>query len=113
MIWTKNFVEKCKAYNAFTDKKTKEPLRLHKMSEKCWEKVAVDLLRSMPSSKHIVVEQDLASRFPHAKFVSSTSGDRVIPTMANIYDTCGNLDVQLSNNGPLFNSKKVHEFAIE
>ena len=74
-----DIVKKCEACNVFADKKTKETLRLHKVPEKCMEKVAVDLFGPMSSSKHIAVVQDLASRFPHAKLVSSTIGDKVIP----------------------------------
>lgn len=57
----KTFSKKFEACNAFTDKKIKEPLGLHKVPEKCWEKVAVDLFGPIPLSKHIVVVQNLAS----------------------------------------------------
>ena len=78
---------------------------------RCWEKVAVDLFGPMPSSKHIVVVQDLASRFPAAKIVSSTAADKVIPAMTELYDSYGNPDVQLSDNGPPFNSAAMCKFA--
>ena len=55
----------------------------------------------------------VASRFPHAKLVSSTIEDKVIPAFANINDTYGNPDVQLSDNGPPVNSKKISEFEKE
>ena len=86
-------------------------MRPHKVPAECWEKVAIDLIGPMPSSKHIIMVQDLASRFPYAKLEYSTTGDKVIPVLANIYDTYGNPDIQLSDNGPPFNTKKMHEFA--
>ena len=65
----------------------------------------------MPNAKHVVVVQDMASRFPAAKIVASTKADKVIPAIEDIYDTYGNPDSQLSDNGPPFNSKAMEQFA--
>ena len=90
----------------FCDKKTCEPIKAHQVPKKCWETVAVDLFGLMP-----VVVQDLASRFPAAKLVSSTGANHVLPALADIYDSYGNSDYQLSDNGPPFNSKAMEAFA--
>ena len=95
----------------YTDKKCREPLKAHKVPNRCWEKVAVDLFGPMPSKNHVIVVQDLASRFPTAKIVTSTAGAKVIPAMAEIYDSYGNPEVQLSDNGPPFNSASMTKFA--
>ncbi len=97
----------------FVDKKTKVPTKPHQVPEKCWDTVAVDLFgpMAMPSSKHVVVVQDLASRFPAAKLVTSTKADRVIPAHSEIYGTYGNPEVQISDNGPPFNSARMQKFA--
>ena len=100
-------VEKCENCQLFTDKKTMEPIQPHCVPNKCWEKVSVDLFGPMPSFKHIVVVQDLSSRYPAAKIVSSTKAENVIPALSDIYNTLGNPDVQLSDNGPPFNSQKM------
>ncbi len=63
----------------------------------------------MPSSKHVVVVQDLASRFPAAKLVTSTKA--VIPALSEIYGAYGNPEVQISDNGPPFNSARMQKFA--
>ena len=60
----------------FANKKTKEPIKHHEVPQKCWETVAVDLFGPMPSSKHVVVVQDICSRNPVAKLVSSTKADQ-------------------------------------
>ena len=65
----------------------------------------------MPSSKHVVVVQDLASRFPAAKIVTSTKARHVIPALTDIYKNFGNPENQLSDNGPLFNSEAMSMFA--
>ena len=107
----KDLVSKCKDCSIFVDKKTQDPIVPHKISEKCWEKVSVDLYGPMPSSNHIIVVQDTKSRFPSAKLVSSTSADKVIPKLTEIYDCYGDPDIQISDNGPPFQSKKMNEFA--
>ena len=106
----KKFVQGCEECSMFTDKKTKEPLKHHKVPKKCWETVAVDLFGPMPSSKHIVVVQDIGSRYPAAKLVSSTKADKVIPAMKEIYNEYGSPEVQISDNGPPFNSEKMRQF---
>ena len=76
------YLKTCKACACFVDKKTKEPLDHHKVPAHCWDTVAVDLFGPMPSSKHIVVVHDLASRLPAAKLVRSTRGDSVLPALS-------------------------------
>ena len=65
----------------------------------------------MPTFLHVVVVQDLASRFPAAKLVTSTRADKVLPALREIYATYGNPEVQISDNGPPFNSAQMHHFA--
>eukprot|EP00111_Clytia_hemisphaerica_P007559 TCONS_00021958-protein len=106
----KSFVSSCSDCALFVDKKTKEPITSHRVPENSWDTVAVDLFGPMPSSKHIVVVQDLGSRYPAAKLVASTKADKVIPALAEIYDEYGYPENQISDNGPPFNSRKMEEF---
>lgn len=106
-----DYVSSCISCLSFTDKKTHEPIQHHKVPDKCWDTVSVDLFGPMPSSRHVIVVQDLASRYPTAKLVSSTSADKVLPVLADIYDTFGDPEVQISDNGPPFNSKQMSKFA--
>ena len=105
------FLSSCQECELFTEKKVTEPIKSHKVPSKCWQKVSVDLFGPMPTHRHILVVQDLASRFPAAKLVSSTSSDKVLPALGQIYDSYGNPDIQLSDNGPPFNSSAMKEFA--
>ena len=105
------FVKSCPECQIFSDKKTTELIQPHKVLDHCWEKVAVDLFGPMPSSHHIVVVQDLASRYPAAKVVTSTKASKVILVLADIYDNLGSPELQLSDNGPPFNSENMQTFA--
>ena len=93
------FVKGCKDRKLFTEKKTTEPIRPHSVPCRHWEKVAVDRFGPMPSSNHVVVVQDLASRFPAAKVVSSSKASKVIPALEQIYDAYGKPEKQLSDSG--------------
>ena len=75
----------------------------HQTPSKCWESVAVDLFHPMSSSKHLLVQQDLASRYPSAKMVQSTKAEKILPALSKIYGTYSNPRNQLSDNGPPFN----------
>ena len=109
----KNYLKSCFLCPTFSEKKTKIAIKSHKVPPNCWETVAVDLFGPMPSSKHVIVVQDLASRFPAAKLVSSTSSSKVLPALGNIYDAYGNPRKQISDNGPPFNSKEMTEFTTK
>ena len=104
----KDFVQGCKDCSIFVDKKTKEPIKHHEVPRKCWE-VAVDLFGPMPSSRHVVVAQDIGSRYPAAKLVASTKAEKVIPILDEIYTTYGYPDVQISDTGPPFSSQKMRD----
>ena len=83
----KKFVDQCTVCTWFVDKKTAEPISYHNVPSECWDTVAVDLFGPMPTSKHVVVVQDLTSRFPAAKLVSSTKADKLLPALEEIDDT--------------------------
>ena len=107
----KDFVKWCLPCSSFTDKKTSEPIKTHEVPTKCWETVAVHLFDPRPSSKHVVVVQDLASRFPAAKLGTSTGSNQVIPAFSDIYITYENPNNQLPDNGPPFKSSTMKNFA--
>ena len=106
----KKFVQQCKECSLFVDKKTKEPIAHHTVPLKAWETVAIDLFGPMPSSRHVVVVQDIGSRYPAAKLVASTKADKVIPALDEIYSEYGYPDLQISDNGPPFNSHSYRQF---
>jgi len=94
------YVAKCLPCQSFSEKKTLEPVQAHKVPSKCWDQVAVDLFGPMPSSHHVVVIQDMASRYPAAKLVSSIKAEKVLLALRDIHNNYGNPEQQLSDNGP-------------
>ena len=87
--------------NHLSTKKTREPIQQHKVLSKNWEIVALDLYGPMPSSNHVVVVQDLGSRYPSAKLVSLTRAESVIPALQDIYNNYGRPETQMIMVHPL------------
>ena len=106
-------VKSCDLCQSFSNKNTRDPITPNKVPQRCWEETSVDLFGPLPSRNHVVVVQDLASRFPYAKIVKSTKADSVIPVLNEAYDLLGNPDRQKSDNGPPFNSKKMLSFTSD
>ena len=61
----------------------------------------------MLSNNHVVVVQDIGSRFCAAKLVTSTKLAKFIPALEEIYNAYGKLEIQISDNGPPFNPKAM------
>ena len=97
------YVNSCSYFQMFTNKVYRHPIRPNKVPERCWEETSVDLFGPLPSKNHIVVIQDLASRYPSAKLIESTNAKSDI----NVLDTFGNPIREKSDNGPSFNFKEM------
>ena len=106
----KDFVQNCKYCQLFTQKTTKHPIEPNQVPKKCWDETSVDLFGPLPRKNHIIVIQDLASRYPVAKVIRSTKAKSVIPVLQDTYNTFGNPKRQKSDKGPPFNSKEMVDF---
>ena len=73
--------------------------------------MSIDLFGPMPDKRHVVVVQDVKTRFPCAKIVSSTAGNQVVPAIEGIYNDYGNPDTHRTDNGPPFNSSSFKKMS--
>ena len=72
-------VQGCKECAIFTPKTRKNILIPHKLEDyNAWEKISVDLFGPMPDHRHIVVAQDMVSKFPAAKILKKTDANHVL-----------------------------------
>ena len=76
-----------------------------------WDTVALDLFGPLPTGKHVLVVQDLLTRYPAAKIVPSTSSSKVIPALHDIYIDYGYPTTHLTDNGPPLNSAEFTSFS--
>ena len=105
-------VKKCKLCAMFTPKNRKN--KLHPQTVEgynAWEKVSVDLFGPMPDKRHIVVAQDMVSKFPAAKILNQTDADHVTEALREFYTSFGTPMVHRTDNGPPFNSEKFARFS--
>ena len=107
-----SMVKNCKHCAMYTSKYRKNKLHPHNLEEyNAWEKVSVDLFGPMPNKRHIVVAQDMVSKFPAAKIVSKTDADHVIGALEEMYANYGAPLVHRTDNGPPFNSMQFAKFS--
>ena len=94
----------------FTQKTTVHPIETNSVPEKCWEEPSVDLSEPLPNSHHVLVVQDLASRYPVAIAVKFKNAKSVIPVPRDTYDLFCNPLIQKSDNGSPFNPNEIVKF---
>ena len=105
-------VGNCKECLMFTSKNRKNKLIPQDMSSRnAWEKVSVDLFGPMPDKRHIVVAQDMVSRFPAAKIVNKTDANHIVGALEDFYTNYGTPLIHRTDNGPPFNSQEFTQFS--
>ena len=71
----------------------------------------IDLFGPMPDNHHILVAQDMVSKFPAAKITGKTDTKAVTNALDEIYNAYGDPLVHRSDNGPPFNSAGFKQFS--
>ena len=104
-------VRNCQLCQMFTIKTTKEPITPIEPPSTPWKEVSIDLFGPMPDKKHILVVQDIFTRFPAAKIVNSTSAEPIIKALNSVYTDFGSPQAHRSDNGPPFNSQAFYDFS--
>ena len=105
-------VKNCKECAMFTPKNRRNPLQPHKLeSFNAWEKLSVDLFGPMPDQRHVIVAQDMVSRFPAAKILNKTDASHVTDALREFYQSYGTPLIHRTDNGPPFNSKEFKAFS--
>ena len=54
-----------------------------------WDTAALDLFGPFPTGKHVLIVQDVLTRYPAAKIVPNTSSSKIIPALNDIYINYG------------------------
>ena len=104
-------VASSKPCQLYTSKITKEPQSMLKGPSSVWDTVALDLFGPLPTGEHVLVVQDILTRYPAVKIVPSTSSSKVIPALNDIYIDYGYPTTHLTDNGPLLNSTEFTTFS--
>ena len=76
-----------------------------------WDKVSLDLFGPTPTINHILVAQDVITRFPAAHIVPGTKASSVLPVLDNICISYGYPDIHITDNDPPFNSEQFSDYS--
>lgn len=87
-----------------------EPLRNTLLPDRPWQDVAVDLLGPLPTNHSILVLVDYYSRYYEYEVMTSTTTDKVIDCIDNIFSRHGLPVTIKSDNGPQFKSELFREY---
>ncbi|KAJ8049054.1 hypothetical protein HOLleu_01612 [Holothuria leucospilota] len=104
----RQFVESCGTCAAFSDKQASEPLFMHPVPSRPWEKVGSDLFTF--SGRDYLITVDYYSNFFEVDYLSSTS-EAEIGKMKHHFARHGIPDTLISDGGPQYSSEKFRAFS--
>ena len=90
-----------------------EPLRPTTLPEGPWQALAVDLPGPLPSKHLILVAVDYYSRYYEYEVLTSTTTDKVIDSLENMFSRHGLPMTLRSDNGPQFKSDEFRDYCAE
>ena len=83
----------------------------HKISEKAWEVVSIDLFGPLAKKTHVLEVQDTMSRIPAVALLPITQAEPVIKAIDNVYTAYGVPKQHRTDNVRPFNSREFMEFS--
>ena len=104
-------VEHCHNCQLFTCKASKEPLMPVHVPDKPWEYVSMDFFGPMPNGFHVLVIQDLCTKYPVAVLMKrGTNAKETIKQIDKIFNNYGRPSHYRSDNGPPFDSRDFETY---
>jgi hypothetical protein len=106
------WVEKCEGCSLAARPEKPVPMRVSKLPEEPWEKLAIDHNgpHAACQGRHVLVVVDYFSRFMVATFVNSTSMECTAEALTPILNWLGNPKSIRADNGPPFGSRDWAEY---
>ena len=90
-----------------------EPLRPSSLPDGPWQDVSTDLLGPLPSGHSLLVVVDYFSRYYEVRTLTSTTTEKVIDHLEDIFATHGLPLTLKSDNGPQFISSVFQDYCAE
>ena len=107
------FCRSCHGCQLVTRPDAPEPLRPSSMPDGPWQDVSTDLLGPLPSGHSLLVVVDYFSRYYEVRTLKSTSTDKVIECLEDIFATHGLPLTLKSDNGPQFRSAEFRDYCAD
>lgn len=104
-------VARCSTCNEYTKRQVKEPMMTHKIPERPWSRVAMDLFSLAHKSYLVVV--DYYSDFIEVDMLKDTTAATLVEHCKMHFSRHGTPDTVVSDNGPQFTSEEFSRFATD
>ena len=104
----RQFVKSCPTCSSLQIKQAVQPLSLHKIPERPWQKVGVDIFTIR--SRNYLVTVDYYSQFFEVDYLSDMTSTNVINELKAHFARYGILEKMMSDNGPQLVSHEFRKF---
>ena len=105
----RQFVESCSVCVSMPDQQPKEPLIVHEIPSRPWEKVATDLFTV--NNKNYLITVDYFSNFFEIDYLPDTTSDTVIKKLKQHFARHGTPVTVISDGGPQYTSEIFKTFS--
>ena len=102
------FVENCPTCSTFSSKQPAQPLILHPLPSRPWQKLGLDIFTI--NSRNYLVTVDYYSQFFEVDFLSSMTSSNIISKLKSHFARYGIPDDLISDNGPQLVSSEFKKF---
>lgn len=110
---TEKYVKSCHGCQLVARPDVPEPLRPTALPDGPWQDIATDLLGPLPTGHSILVAVDYYSRYYEYEVLRSTTAEKVIDCLENIFSRHG-LPISIrSDCGPQFQSSQFQNYCLE
>ena len=104
----KDFILKCDVCNSYQPEQPREPLMLHEIPSRPWQKVGTDLLQF--DGQQYLITIDYYSSFFEVDKLETTDSRTVISKLKMQFSRHGIPEIVISDNGPQYNSADFAKF---
>ena len=104
----RQFVESCNTCASMPDKQSLEPLVMHEMPSRAWEKVATDIFTI--DARNYLITVDYFSNFFEIDYLLDTTSETVIAKLKHHFARHGIPDKVVSDGGPQYTSQSFRNF---
>ena len=105
----REYIESCDICASLADKQAQEPLLMHEVPSRPWERVGTDLFTIAGRSYLLTV--DYFSNFFEVDHMTDTTSDSVITKMKHHFARHGIPDTVISDGGPQYTSREFKMFS--
>ena len=105
----RQFVESCDTCASMPDKQSLEPLIMHEIPSRAWEKVATDIFTI--DARNYLITVDYFSNFFEIDYLLDTTSETVIAKLKHHFARHGIPDKVVSDGGPQYTSQSFRNFS--